>query len=109
MACTEYGSITLYVESRTSLVAKIQAIENIEAAILIAILDQASGAGVGIAMYELDDGQVRIKTNYRSSQDITAALNALNLVKQRYIRQLQGSTINLRSAATVNRGGGFCC
>lgn len=107
MCAVEYTGFSQYVSCGRTLVEKIQIIEKIEEAVENALLDQAAGMGAGIGTYEFDDGQVRVKTIYRSVQDVNAGLTALNVVKQRYLNQLNGRSVQLRDAGTFNFGG--CC
>lgn len=52
--------------------------------------DTAAGIGGNVSMYELDDGQVRIKTGYRSVEDVTKGITALETMRQMYLNRLNG-------------------
>lgn len=104
MCCTEYGSITLYVADQQTVVDKIAALDKIEMQLLNSMLDASMGAPVNTSMYELDDGQVRIKVAYRSVMEIENALNGIQRTKNYYINQLNGRTVVLRDRSTY-RGG----
>lgn len=98
-----------YIASFTDLQAKIIAINviiNNNIALIGTVIDQTNGMGATVKMYELDDGQVRIKTNYQSVSDIIAANHGLETMKNLYIRQLNGSSVTLRDKSTFNRGWG---
>ena len=101
----EYDCLS-YIESRCDLRAKIIAIDNIIAANESLMLQQVLSQAGGTAMYELDDGQVRIKVNYRSQAELLATMNGLEAIKQRYINRLNGRTTVLRDRRTF-RGFGW--
>jgi len=101
MCCfTEYNSIYLYIDSQTDLYNKIVAINAIIAANENAMLAAATGGAGVYQMYEMDDGQIRIKTGYRSLKELIESSNALEVIKQRYVNQLNGPTVQLRGRAT---------
>jgi hypothetical protein len=104
MCCLEYGSISLYVADQQSVVEKIAALDKIEMQLLNSMLDASAGQAVNTSMYELDDGQIRIKVGYRSVKDIDDALTAVRRNKIYYINQLNGRTTVLRDRSTY-RGG----
>jgi|GEM_PF-1127288 len=103
---TEYTANN-YIETRCDLRAKIVAIDAIIAANEDLMLKQALSDSGGTAMYELDDGQIRIKVGYRSLKELTAAMDALEVVKQRYINRLNGRTTKLRGLSTLRGGYGY--
>jgi hypothetical protein len=100
MCCTEYGSISLYVADQATVLLKIAALEKIEMQLLNSMLDASAGQAVNTSMYELDDGQVRIKVGYRSVVEIDNALTAIRTNKNYYINQLNGRTTVLRDRST---------
>lgn len=51
-----------------------------------------------ITEYELDDGQTKIKTSYRSPSAIYEAINNFEKLKQMYINKCTGRVIALRDA-----------
>lgn len=86
-----YDSCGRYIESQTSLQARINAIE---AVIDVLILQQAntianSGAD-NIQEYQLNDGQTIIREVYRGSAGIAKAIAAWEAAKQVYINRLNG-------------------
>ncbi len=87
--CQEY-SPSEYIESKQALADKIAAIDAIIEAMENTQLDTAMGAGGGIAMYELDDGHVRIKTTYRGVAEIQTAIDLLEKRKIKFQNRLQG-------------------
>ena len=93
MATTE----TLYIESATNLENRLtricQIIEGLEAQQLI----MAQGTTQDISEYSLNDGQVTIRTVYKSLSEITTALTFYERTKQKLLNQLNGRVIALRS------------
>ena len=104
---TEYTTISGYLESKTDLAARIVVLN---AAILASenmLLDLATGVGAGIAYYELDDDQVRIKTGYRSVADVMTGIDALERRKNKLINQLNGRGSVLQDRSTFQGPGRF--
>ena len=95
---SEYLTITQYIESKSKLIGKIATydllIEGLEASILEATL---SGH---LVQYELDDGFMKVRSQFRSISDMTKALAGLETLRQRYINRYNGR-------CTVLRGGNF--
>lgn len=92
----EYMSITQYFECKSKLIGKIQTydllIEGLETAMMTSI---ESGH---IVQYEMDDGQMKVRTQFRSVKDITIAMDGFIRLRQDYINRYNGR-------ATVLRGG----
>ena len=68
--------------------AKIEKINQIQTALEDAALNSASRNG--IEEYMLDDDQVKIKTIYRSVDEIVASIEGFEKIKQRLINRVQG-------------------
>lgn len=102
MSCI-YPSISTYLESRQSVLEKIVAINLLIDSMIISMADHASGAGSTISEYSLDDGQVKIKTAYRSLTDVQNGVAALEKMKQMYINRYNGRTIILRDEKSFRR------
>ena len=93
---TEYLSISQYIESKSKLIGKIATydllIEGLEASIL-----EATVSG-HLVQYEMDDGFMKVRSQFRSIGDMTKALAGLETLRQRYINRYNGR-------CTVLRGG----
>lgn len=89
-------SITGYIESKCDLADKIAAMKVLEAAMLASMLKLAVGELAVINMYELDDGQVRIKTGFQTMAQLTTGLDGLRKIKNIYINQFNGRTFVLQ-------------
>ena len=96
-----------YIASRTSLQAKIAAIDVIIENNIMLMGSQTLAQAGGTNMYELDDGQVRIKVIYRSVNDILATNAGLEKMQQMYINRLNGRRVVLRDASTFRGGWGY--
>jgi hypothetical protein len=91
---TEYLTISQYVESKSKLIGKIATydllIEGMEASIL-----EATVSG-HLVQYEMDDGFMKVRSQFRSISDMTKALAGLETMRQRYINRYNGSVTVLR-------------
>jgi hypothetical protein len=61
---------------------------------------QPSTSMAKFAMYEIDDGQIRVKTNYRSIAELTKGLDDLRAIKNIYVNQYNGRTMVLQDKRT---------
>ena len=90
----EYLSISQYIESKSKLIGKIAAydliIDGMEKAILTATV---SGH---LVQYEVDDGFMKVRSQFRSVGDMTNALAGLETLRQRYINRYNGRSTVLR-------------
>lgn len=93
----EFTSISQYVESKTSLVDKINAISALIDAMELKMLDVIGT--VNYTEYNLDDGQMKVWTKYRNPNEVTSGILELEKIKQRYINRLNGRVRNLRGGA----------
>lgn len=95
-----YESIKQYIECSTNLVDRINRIDQIIEAIENSMLSRAETGGgannstINVEEYSLDDGQTKIRTKYRSSEDFAAMggmLAQLDFLKQRLIARLNNN------------------
>lgn len=84
-----YDSCKKYLQSATTLEAKISAIDAIIDALTLSAIDIANG-GDQVNEYQLNDGQTIIREVYRGTQRIAAAINAFEAIKQRYVSRYNG-------------------
>lgn len=89
-----YISISQYIENECTLKGKIKAIDNLIDAFELKLLDTVGSANY--SEYQLDDGQMKVKTTYRSPKDVMAAITELEKLKQRYVNRLNGRVTVLR-------------
>jgi hypothetical protein len=96
----EYMTIPQYVECKSKIVGKIATydllIESMEKALLDTLINGNGEAVGGIAEYELDDGQMKCRTRYRSTTEMRNTLNGLIRMRQYYINTYNGRVQVLR-------------
>lgn len=91
---TEYTSISQFVECKSKIIGKIAAYDLIIEAMESAILD-ATASGM-YNQVEVDDGQMKVRTNYRNITDMNNALLGMEQARQRYIQKYNGRVMVLR-------------
>lgn len=92
MECT----ITQYLTSKKTLRERVNAIENLIDTMILRLTEVAEGQNSSIEEYQLDDGQMKIRTRYRTIGDVQAGISALEKQKQYYLNQLNGNVVLLR-------------
>ena len=93
MGITVY-TLSEYITSRASNKAKIEAIELLIDSMYDKMIDAIDDSGT--ASYTLDDGQMKISTEFRSLDEIIKGINALETQLQMYINRYNGRTTILR-------------
>lgn len=96
-----YDSAKIYIESCTTLEAKIAGINLILDALESTALE-AAGKG-DVTEYSLDDGQTKIKTVYRSPMEVANAITAFETIKQRYVNKLNGRVVRMIDSKSFTR------
>lgn len=102
MSC-EFESITLFLESEQTIVGRISALDKLIDAMILSLAEHTSGAGATISEYQLDDGQVKIRTAYRSIKEVEDGLQALEKMRQIYINRYNGRVTVLRDEKSFRR------
>jgi len=87
-------SIKEYIQSKSSLDAKIAAIESLIDAMILNSLEAIDNSGT--ASYSMDDGQMKVTTMYRSVKEISQGIKGLEQIKQIYINRRNGHLTVLR-------------
>lgn len=100
-----YDSAYLYIESATSLKDKITKINAVIDALMITALKAA--ASDNITEYWLDDGQTKIKTQYRGAAAIQSSIIAFERIKQMYVNRLNGRMFRLMDSRNFIGNGNF--
>ena len=90
-----FMTISQYVNSPESLRDRIIRIDNLILSMEAKLLESVDSANY--QEYQMDDGQMKVRTVYRSVKDVTAGILSLEQIKQRYINRLNGSVTVLRS------------
>lgn len=88
-------SVESYIECKTTIRDKITAINVLIDKFEMKLLEV--GDSVAYDEYQMNDGQMTVKTKYRSSNDVLKAINGLEQLKNRYINKLNGRVTVLRS------------
>lgn len=91
-----YNTISIYLESKTTLLDRICAIEVLIEAMILKMADVTSGQNSVIDEYWMDDGQMKVKTSYRSIDDVQNGVKALERMKQIYVNKYNGRSFVLR-------------
>lgn len=99
-----YDSADIYIESATTIRAKITRINTVITALESSALKAAAQGN--ISEYSLDDGQTKIRTVYRNPEEVAASINAFEVIKQRYINKLTPRMVRLVDSKNFKRYGG---
>ena len=83
-----------YIQSKDSLIAKITAIEALIDAMLLNTIDAIEDSGT--ASYTLDDGQMKVSTEFRSAKEIASGVLALEKLLNNYTNKYNGHITVLR-------------
>ena len=90
-------TISEYISLQPDYSARILAIEQLIDKMLLSIAEQSGGGSLsGITEYQLDDGQIKIKTAYNSISQVEAGINSLEKLKNIYINRMRGRVTVLR-------------
>lgn len=92
-----------YIESKTTLLERIEAIDALIDAMIASLADYAAGNNTAIEEYQMDDGQMKIRTRYRSPKDVDSGVFALERMKQMYLNRYNGRAFHLRDNRSFNR------
>jgi hypothetical protein len=91
-------TVSQYIQSKCTLRAKIDSIDALIEAMELKILDATESAAYD--EYQMDDGQMKVRTKYRSVKDVMVGISGLEMLKQQYVNRYNGRNI-------VFRGGNF--
>ena len=87
-------SVESYIECKSTIRDKITAINVLIDKFELKLLEV--GDSVAYDEYTMNDGQMTVKTKYRSSNDVLKAIDGLEKLKNRYINKLNGRVTVLR-------------
>lgn len=97
-----YSSLKDYLGTATTLQTRLTKVEGIITALEDEVLTKISDGLV--EEYELDDGQVKIKTRYSSVEQITRDIQYFEKLKYRIINQLTGRVTRNRNYKNFPNG-----
>lgn len=89
-------TVAQYLESKTKLQDRIKAIDALIDSMILRIGEVVEGLNVSVEEYQMDDGQMKIRTRYRTVKDVEAGVASLEKMKQMYVNRLHGRVFNLR-------------
>lgn len=89
----EYTSISTYFECKSKLIGKIATYDLLIEAFEKAMMEGATSGH--LLQYEMDDGQMKVRVQYRNMRDMTEAMNGLIKMRQYYINKANGRSIRL--------------
>ncbi len=92
----DFISISQYLETKTSIKDRIIAIDGLIDSMILRAADAVDTANY--SEYQMDDGQMKVRTMYRSPEDIMKGVSSLEKIKQMYVNRVNGRV-------TVFRGG----
>lgn len=103
-----YSSVSQYLQSGSTLDAKIALCQKIIDNMSALILDYSTSGVAGQSEYSLDNGQTKVKGSYRSIDDLSRSIVAIEAQMWRYINQKNGRMTRLSDQANFRRRGGGC-
>lgn len=92
----------LFIDSAKDMEDKVNKIDLIIAALLDLATDSAGKDDV--AEYTLDDGQTKIRTEFRGMSSILKAIDDYERLRQRYLNRLNGRVMRLVDSKSVIHG-----
>lgn len=96
MCCKNY-TIREYIESASGTLARIELINQLIDNMLLSMLDIQEGKDPSIEEYQMNDGQVVVRTRYKTNKDLEAGIASLERLKQTYKNRLNGNVFLLRN------------
>ena len=97
----EYDSAAMYIQSSTDLCDKIAKIDLIIAALEDTAL--SSAANDNIEEYWLDDGQSKIKTRYKGTDEVFKSIHSFEKMRQIYVNRLNGYVVRMVDSRSLRR------
>lgn len=100
-----FDNCGVYIESKTSIKARITAIDAVIVAMESSLLKAASGQDV--SEYQLNDSQTIIKVVNRGVDGITKSMNALIALKNYYMNNYSGRVFRAMDSKNFPNYGGY--
>ncbi len=89
-------TISIYLESKTTLLEKITAIDLLIDKMIVKIGETIDSDSLAIDEYWMNDGQMNVKTSYKSLEDIEMSIFTLERMKKLYVNRYNGRSFVLR-------------
>ena len=91
----EFTTVSHYFECKSKLIGKVATYDILIDALEVSILKASESSEY--LQTELDDGQMKLRVQYRSLKDMNAAMDGLIKLRQYYINKHNGAVTVLRS------------
>lgn len=91
----EYTTIPQFIEQASKLIGKIATYDALIEAFEKSILESTTSGH--LLQTELDDGQMKLRVQYRNTKDMVTAMEGLIKLRQMYINRYNGRSVVLRS------------
>lgn len=95
MCC--YYTIKEYIDSGKNTAERIKLIDQLIDKLILSMLDSVEGRDSSVEELQMNDGQMIVRTRYRSTSDIEEGIKGLERIKQMYINRLNGHVFLLRN------------
>ena len=98
-------TIKQYLTDAKTLEDRIHRLEQLIDAMILSTLNIVSGDDYNpnVSEYQLNDGQMVVKTVYKTNNDVFASIKQLEAIKQMYMNQLNGRVNSLRDIRSLRR------
>lgn len=103
--CCIFESPKIYLSSAKTLQERIDRLELLIDAMILSTLNVVSGEDYNpnVSEYQLNDGQIIVRTAYKTNNDVFASIKQLELTKQMYMNQLNGRVMTMRDIRSLRR------
>ena len=102
MSYTTY-TIADFLRTKFSYRDKINAIDLLIDKMLLSVAESIDGMNPSISEYQMDDGQIKVKTVYRSIKEVQDGVHALETLRNMYENRLRGRVVVLKDEKTFRR------
>jgi len=96
-----YDNAAIYIQNSTALCDKIAKIDAIIEALEATAL--SSAANDNIEEYWLDDGQSKIKTTYKGTDEVFKSIISFEKMRQIYVNRLNGRVVRMVDSRSLRR------
>lgn len=103
--CCIFESPKIYLSSARTLQERIDRLELLIDAMILSTLNVVSGEDYNpnVSEYQLNDGQMVVRTIYKTNNDVFSSIKQLEGIKQMYMNQLNGRVNSLRDIRSLRR------
>lgn len=103
--CCIFESPKIYLSSASTLQERIDRLELLIDAMILSTLSvvDSDDYNPNVSEYQLNDGQMVVKTVYKTNNDVFASIKQLEAIKQMYMNQLNGRVNSLRDIRSLRR------